>query len=136
MDRERIIQWNPAFDKRASDPAKNYGIGSMSLRFILKGETAATQFMMLTGWYLPENRGKSHSGLMGTDVGYHSTLPLYDGQERNSCDIFGECYYDGSGLRAIVLMEQFIAEGDGVVWTELESYLDSIERRQKEAQEA
>jgi len=38
MKLERIVDFSPAFDKRHKDPKKNYGIGAVLIRFVLKGE--------------------------------------------------------------------------------------------------
>lgn len=47
MTRERIVEFTPAFDKRSSDPSKDYGIHGVDMRMVLKGENAATQFVQL-----------------------------------------------------------------------------------------
>lgn len=41
MTRERIVEFTPAFDKRSSDPSKDYGIHGVDMRMVLKGVTAA-----------------------------------------------------------------------------------------------
>ena len=53
MTRERIVEFTPAFDKRSSDPSKDYGIHGVDMRMVLKGENAATQFVLFTNWHLP-----------------------------------------------------------------------------------
>lgn len=50
---EKIIKFAPAYDKRHSDPKKNYGVHGVELKFILKGEEGAVQFVIFTNWMLP-----------------------------------------------------------------------------------
>ena len=128
---EQLTEWTPAFDKRHKDPMKNYGIGSVGLKFILKGELGAVQFYILTGWNLPkvqeEHKIKGwSSNPMGADVGYHSPKPMYDDDTpaTDSCPYLDgkPCYYDGSGLAADGLFDKFITKGIGAVWNKLENY--------------
>ena len=96
-NRQRIVEFEPAFDKTDPDPDKNYGVGAAKIRFVLKGPEGAVQFLVHTGWYLPHLwRGllqaetkwaKEHPtygplsiGPEGWDLGYHSPRPMYDGQ--------------------------------------------------------
>lgn len=121
----RIVEFSPAFDMRSTAPAENYGIGSVKLRMILLGPLGATQFVLLTGWYLPEVQRElltGHSGLYPADLGYHSPRPLYDDQPIFDCDLLpgGKCYYDGSGLRAEGVFERLLREGHKGVWKALE----------------
>jgi hypothetical protein len=50
---ERIIEFTPAFDKRDPNPKKNYGVHGVELRFVVKGEAGAVQFLIFTNWHLP-----------------------------------------------------------------------------------
>ncbi len=50
---ERIVEITPAYDKRHSDPCRNYGIHGADLRMILKGDLGAVQFVLFTNWHLP-----------------------------------------------------------------------------------
>lgn len=50
---EQIVDIAPAFDLRNKDPKKNYGIHGCDLRMVLKGELGAVQFVLFTGWHLP-----------------------------------------------------------------------------------
>ena len=128
---EQLIEWTPAYDKRHADDNKNYGICSMGIKFLLKGELGVVQFYMLSGWYLPHVREeyRNRPGFadpMGADVGYHSPRPMYDDQQPigDSCPYLDgkPCYYDGSGLAADALFNKFVAEGVDIVWKELEDY--------------
>jgi hypothetical protein len=108
MSFERITKVRLPFDKRHSDPRKNYGIHGLDVWFILKGKKGATQFMVNVGVYLPHLRtGRERlfgeGEINGYDVGYHALEPQYEGQEAmDHCDVFEgrKCYYDGSSLRA------------------------------------
>ena len=129
---ERSIQVIPPFDKRTNDPETNGGIGAMQLRFILKGEKGATQFVFYTGQYLrhvadelvAKSLGQVNSFHgMGADIGYHSYKPQYEGHTvmRENCDILGcACYYDGSSLQAREFEDEFLREGEPAVWRMLE----------------
>ena len=137
---ERIIDFSPAYDKRNPNPKKNYGIGSVQIRFVLRKDNKAVQFLFGTDWYLPETvkeykqignkhetvpcnlRGRSSCGVEGWDVGYHSPTSTYKDQPLfKKCDyIKGGCYYSGSGLYAHENSEILIREGSEGVWKFLE----------------
>ena len=141
----RLVEWTPAFDKRHADPSKNYGIHGMEVKFVLKGPSAATQFVIYTNWHLAhvqkqsDSRGEDAKYLhlschpLPADVGYHSLVPVYEGQTAitESCPYLNgkPCYYDGSSLQAEELYWRFVAEGDAVVWKELESRYNDIVAR-------
>lgn len=127
---QRIIQVTPAFDKRNDDPKKNYGIGAMTLRFLLVGDRGAVQFVFYTAQYTrpvaDELWAKSHKYNpfhgMGVDIGYHSPVAQYEDQPQRPCDVLSckQCYYDGSSLRASEFADEFLEGGEAVVWPMLE----------------
>ena len=133
---ERLIFFEPGYDKRSPDPKKNYGISAMRIRFVLRGELGAMQFLMGTGWYIPTVAKEFEAKAMtdpiyrtnnptAWDVGYHSPKPMYDGQSimDDNCEIIGgPCYYDGSSLAAETVLDKFLVEGVEAVWKELEEY--------------
>ena len=135
---EKIVEFTPAFDKRDPNPHKNYGIHCVEICMILKGVRGAVQFLMATGWYLPEveaelvRRNTSYSlfSPSGYDIGYHSPTPQYDGQEKmaESCAYLDgkPCYYDGSCLAAEPVLGRLIREGHAAVWEELEEKYKAI----------
>jgi hypothetical protein len=47
----------PAYDKRAADPNKNYGVHGCEFRFYVKGERGAIQFVVYSHWHLPHVQG-------------------------------------------------------------------------------
>jgi hypothetical protein len=141
MSFERRVDISPAFDKRHSDPKKNYGIGSATLRMVLIGEKGATQFVLFTGWDLPHVAAEMmakpiHDPLdikvrfmpSGADVGCHSLLPLHEGQDRSqaSCEYLGgrPCYYDGSALMSDDALKILLSEGSDGIWKYLEERYD------------
>lgn len=134
---QKSVEFIPAYDKRNLDPKKNYGIHGVSLRFVLKGEKGAVQFVVYTNWQLPHVQAEFDSEPlnqfpymfhkpMPADLGYHSYIPHYNGQtiSRESCEYLdGEpCYYDGSGLNAEPVFDVLLKEGDKGVWRELTKY--------------
>lgn len=142
---ERIIEFDPAFDRRDPVPSKNYGIHSVTLRFILKGELGAVQFIVYTNWHLPSvTKERDLKALtepldqiqlnvlfrpMAADLGYHSRKPMYDDQEMLSdkCPVLdGVCYYDGSGLNAQPVFEILLKEGGEGVWSRLEEEYHTV----------
>lgn len=95
---ERITKFKAAYDKRSTDPKKNFGIHCVQVFMVLKGKKGAVHFTFSTGMYLPETlqrmyeegsprptkmpSGKWWSVIepMGYDVGYHSPKKIYEGQ--------------------------------------------------------
>lgn len=129
---EKIVRMSGAFDKRNPDPSKNYGVHGMEIRFVLKGDAGAVQFVVFTPMHLPHvqeemwrnNRHREWNPFepMGADIGYHAREPQYEGQESMTCDLLpeGRCYYDGTSLGADEFMPTFLAGGDKAVWKMLE----------------
>jgi len=125
---EKLVQFNPAYDKRDPDPTKNYGIHGVNIRMVLKGERGAVQFLIFTSWQLPEvQRSLRKQGEpMAADFGYHSPVPMCENQHAitEECEYLDgkPCYYDGSSLYAEKVFERLLREGDEAVWKELEEY--------------
>ena len=138
MKFERIVDFQPGFDKRSNNPSTNYGICGGVFTFVLKGPHGAIQFKFSAPFY-PEHVFKEHmerndiSALEllyrpnGYDVGYHSPRPMYEGQDPictdGSCPyVEGKhCYYDGSGLRADDWLKEFLAGGTEWLWPVMEA---------------
>ena len=76
-------------------------------RFYVRGEEGAVQFVF---W---REESDWHPQGTGWDLGYHSPVPLYEGQATiGSCGLIGlECYYDGSGLAGSEMGEEYIWSG-------------------------
>jgi hypothetical protein len=138
MKLERRIDVEPAFDKRHPDPNKNYGIHGVTIRWLVIGNLGAIQFVVYTNWHLPEVQQeivhKCHGATgkydfcrltpMAADIGYHSYVPQYEGQETitESCPYLNgkPCYYDGSSLQAEEYFEILVREGGEALWVKLE----------------
>jgi hypothetical protein len=125
---ERRIEFTPAYDKRHPNPKKNFGIHGVGLRFVLIGPDGATQFLVYTNWHLEHVRQEQKAenifnAPIPADVGYHSRKPMFAGHTPmpGVCDILGvPCYYDGSGLVAENLFDEFCERGTPAVWEHLE----------------
>lgn len=141
---ERRIEFTPAHDKRHKDPYKNYGIHGVSLRFELIGPKGAVQFVLFTNWMLPHVEEELDARLdrefphlfchpMPADLGYHSPVPLYEGQYfMADCHLLnGGCYYDGSGLNAEPVYQRLLKEGGDGIWKALEDYYRETFRRRR-----
>ena len=131
MKFEREVKVIPAYDKRDADPKKNYGIGAVRIAFYLKGPKGAIQFVIGTNWYLPSAREALLTGEgraaemipMGIDVGYHSSIPMYEDQTVSfeDCDVLGgPCFYDGSTLWAEDWVPKFVEGGTDWLWPKME----------------
>lgn len=133
MSLERITIVSPAYARRPTDGAKNYGIGACRINFIVKGPLGAVQFVIGTDWYTDSARehlrgfpaSPHDEPVVGWDVGYHSPRPRYEGQKpvKQTCDLVGggTCYYDGSTLRADAWLKHFIIGGSDWMWPHLEA---------------
>lgn len=125
------VIFEPAFDKRDPDPKKDYGIGSVRLIFILKGEKGAVQFALLTGWYLPHiqaNRIAYNKPLGCIDC--HSYVKRFDYQIlHEDCCVLTDakgCYCDGSSVAGFDFYAILLEDGSKGVWRELKSYYYSV----------
>jgi hypothetical protein len=136
---EQTITMSPAFSKRDPNPAKDRGIGAVTIRFVLKGPLGATQFVIGTDWYLPDDqrRMRLRTGILadsiqpsGWDIGYHSPHPQYEGQSAmgEACEYLNgqPCYYDGTSLGADEFVPKFLAGGSDAVWKMLRKRYDSL----------
>jgi len=135
MKMEKIINFEPAYDKRNSDPNKNFGVHGVNIRFVLKGDKGAVQFLLYTSWHLPhvtkELKVKGYEfDPLPADLGYHSLVPIYEGQHimSKSCIYLDgkPCYYDGSRLATDKIYNVLLEEGDEGIWRELEKYYKDI----------
>jgi len=90
---------------------KKINIPSRFGQMLLQGVHGAVHFNYLTG---------EHA--MGTDVGYHSRVPVYEDHEPYKCNLVPEkqCYYDGSALESDRWYHLWQCSGDKVIWRLLE----------------
>lgn len=149
---ERWIEFSPAHDCILRQPCKfgsaacrpgeggSHGRGAVTMHWYLRGERGVAQFMVFTGWHLPETAAKLNEPPMRlspvtgrtwnpmepnpADVGYHSPRPLHGGEiRREDCRILdGPCYYDGSGLAADEPFRLLVEHGSDAVWDFLADY--------------
>ena len=138
---ERIVEVDPAFDRRSPDPHQNYGIRACNIRFMVKGNKGVVQFVVQTDWFLPAVQDELKDSKLpiniwgvrpdGIDVGYHSYAPLHEWQDsttKESCPYLDghPCYYDGSGLRAVDWVPDFLSGGTAWLWPQLEGYYNAV----------
>ena len=140
---KKEIRFYPAYDKRNTDPKKNYGIHGVNLAFYLHGPEGVVQFILHTNWQLPhvaeEQKYQPYPSIGGdvhwkerpqpADLGHHSPIARYEGQHRHDhCDLLEQeyCYYDGSGLNAYEIYDILLKEGDEGVWRALEKYYQDV----------
>lgn len=131
---KKDVYVEPAFDKRNSDPTKNYGIHGCNIRFVLRGSNGVVQFLIFTNWHLPHvteellEKSKDKESIrlffspIPADIGYHSPKPMYKDQTTMGPCIFldgKDCYYDGSSLSATEVYNVMLKEGSDAVWREL-----------------
>lgn len=145
---ERSVTFEVGYDHRSHPEAcggGGHGQSGMTMRWILKGPDGATQFCAYMPNWVPGHVNRIggvqpegdisvvHVGrtlnedLMGTDLGYHSPKPQWEGQEqygRDDCHLLdgGTCYYDGSGLNAEPVLAAFLDHGPHAVWVALARY--------------
>ena len=132
MNLKREVEVTPAFDKRNPDPKKNYGIGSVDIKFLLRGDKGVIQFWISTGWFLPQNtKAMQDTSMypMAYDIGRHSYVPRRDDEKpisENCPYLDGKpCYYDGSSLQAKRIFEIMVSQGGEAMWDEMESYYEA-----------
>jgi len=142
----RHTEFSPAWDKRHTDPNKNYGIRSVGLLMYVKGERGAYQFQLNTPWHVPgslsnnsgyASQGKEihfHRKYEGNEVvveeclesytwgvDYHSYEKTEYGTKIDECKILGgTCYGGGSGLYGTNVFGMLVTGGSEAVFKELE----------------
>lgn len=135
---EESVQFRPGFNCPRTD-MQGHGAHGMEIAWLLKGPDIAVQLIFATDWVPGElwpghgispdgTRGwKASSGGWSTDprgygIGDHTRWPQYDGHEpQGKCGLLGgTCWYDESPSAADSLAPRFMADGEGVIWDELE----------------
>ena len=134
---KKIVKFRPAFDRRHPDPKKNYGIGCVSIFFVLVGEKGAVSFSCSTGIYLDHvldeqenNRFGSWPRPMGYVVASCTPLPKgskdEDGKLIPDCEWFPQpCKGDCNYLASDDVFTALKTKGDEGVWKCLEDYYQS-----------
>lgn len=131
-DFRREVRVLPAFNKRNTDPKKDYGIGSARIWFALIGPEAAVTYSVSTGMYLPtvseELERTSHRfnpfAPTAGPISVHSPYPLYEGHTADECEYLpgGKCYSDGAFCAGSDLLTVMLRDGDEAVWSTLEEW--------------
>ncbi len=135
-DYTRAVRFEAAYDKRAPEPSKNYGVHGAHIWFTLQHLPTKTglTFSISTNWNLPHVQTEMDSRPIDSrmpflfykpqafGVDFHDVKPHYDGQRpREGCDVTGGvCYSDGSALLGDEFLQTLIAEGDGGLWARME----------------
>ncbi len=114
-----------AFTRNVRDETADEGKSSFR-HWTLTGPEGSVHVVFMR---LPEIDGHWRSedlfpgGWSGADFGYHSPKPLYPGHEslQEECDLVpggGQCYYSGSSIPAMNLVQQWWRAGqdDEVIW--------------------
>lgn len=134
MDFKKTIRMFPAYDKRADDPTRNYGICCVRMLFVMQGEKGATSWSCHSGMYLPQqvvehgNDPWKRWQPMPGGVYYCSPIKRHDHQTgRDDCEwLDGKtCYGDGSMLAGDDVMKALLEEGSEGVWKKLEEFYNS-----------
>ena len=147
---EQIVEFNQGHDcikfeciHKSSDCKPNsgwsHGKHGLEIKFVVKGDKGAIQFLLYTGWIPQYSKRDSISGLyinnwgsfvLPADLGYHSKEPMYEGQDTivDSC-VYCDglpCYYDGSSLNASDAMYTLVNGGDKALWEFLKGFYNHI----------
>ena len=141
MSFRREIKWEPGFDHRNDPKKKQYGCHGLQIRFLLHGEHATVQFLLMTPW-LPtwERLSKINTifDVLPADLGYHADIPQYENQtltDKCDCRPSGKCYYDGSGLNADETFRLLVTKGEEAVWKHMDDYYHSLITQPSKAKE-
>lgn len=141
-DELRVIRFKPAFHRCSPNPRTNYGIGSVTMLWVLKVDDWAMTWDVHTDWGLPDEAFKTANpdcthpmhqtgyprvGATGGAVDWHSPVPRWDdqAQAQETCPITGTaCYLDSGFMLGSDLFDLLCAEGDEAVWKRLRALLD------------
>lgn len=132
---ERIVEFEPAYHKVHEDPKKDFGVGGVRIRFVLRGPKGAIDFMIGTGWHLPETWDwwaktgrlpipESILRPKAWEIGFHAKKPQYEGQgvsDERCPETGGVCYYVASSLQVQSILESLIRDGHAGLWKVLEA---------------
>lgn len=137
-----ILESRPAYDRRDPNPARNYGIGSVTLHFTLVGPKGAVSWQLLTGWMptsvlaerfgMVSSTGKAYAHLArgsaadafghslpdAGEVAWHHPEPHRLGAEPQKCPYLpaGLCYNDVGYTAGEAILEGLLKGGVTAVW--------------------
>ncbi len=150
---EESVQFVPGYNCPRID-MQGHGVHGMEILWLLRGPAGAVQLILGTHWIPGElwpGHGISPDGSVGwvrsdgrlsTDpdgygIGVHSRVPQYGDHESQECGLLGgPCFYDESLSAADPLVSRFLAEGEQVIWDELESRYSGLLAGSKNGKEA
>ncbi len=129
---KRHFKMIPAFDKRSTDPKKNYGIHGAELVMWVEGENGAVSFVLFTNWNLPSVQKETNIRKYPfeycmtptpADLGFHHKKPGEYLYKNDTCEFVSghSCYYEGSGLQAEGIYKILLEKGSEGVYKKLES---------------
>lgn len=108
---KRIVDVHPAYDERY----KQFGIGSCSINFTIKGTKGAATFSLFTNWFLPHVReelvlngtfSKKYSKPIGSEVCYHSYTRMCENDLLSEhCKVLNTTCYSGADF---ILCDQYV----------------------------
>ena len=148
---QRMVTFQVGYDHRPFPEdcgGGGHGRHGMTLRFILRGPHGAVQWVAYLMNMIPGNVNimgevesehpvsvvavldRSLGDAMATDLGYHSLVPQWEGQEeyKRECKLLpeGYCYYDGSSVNAVPVLAAFLQHGPHAVWASLARYYKEV----------
>lgn len=124
---ERRVDFRPAWDRRAEDPAKNYGVHGVEIHFSIVGPLGAVTWYLMTPWVLPATRAwwktlqvPTRSEPIAGPLSWHERRET--GETGEECHLVGRCKAEQIGLfNTDPLYESLVAEGIDAVWQKLET---------------
>ena len=141
---EESVQFQPGYN--CPEPGWNgHGVHGMEISWFLRGPAGAVRLRMSTDWTPGElypghgispdgTRGwkRETDGLWSTDpcgrgIGFHALVPHWEGQRGEQCGLLDKpCYYDEHLSGADPLVPRFLADGEQIIWDELEARYASV----------
>jgi hypothetical protein len=150
---EESVQFTPGYNC-TDDSMQGHGVHGMEICWLLRGPLGAVQLIIGSDWIPGELRpghGLSPDGQRahrlvrggwdvdphGRGIGVHSRRPQYEDHEAERCGLLdGSCYYAESLLASDEPVARFIAEGEQVIWDELERRYAELASEAEEARRA
>lgn len=135
----RRLRLQPCYDLRAHP--KNHGIHALEFEWSVSRSNFAIVWRLFTDWWSQDLRenwlsrfGKSDLPDGLGDLGYHSPVPMYEGQWSTEGCVHtggGRCYYDGSVMQSSEMFELPVND-PAELWPELERRLEGLIARAKQ----
>lgn len=142
-DEQRTVRFKPAFHRCHPEPSKDYGIGSVTMLWMLRVGDWAITWEVFTDWGLPDEAFKAavpdcdhpmhRNGYPrykadGGVVAWHMPVPLFEEHEPSDgrCPLIerDECYGDMDYTLASEVFDVLRTDGDEAAWCKLRELLD------------